>query len=153
MTLGSIRLALRAEWTKLRTVADTYWLLLASITLMVGLSALVLAAVNYSYAGATEDTTKLSLTGIQLGQAIVAILAVLVISGEYSTGLIGTTLAAMPRRFAVLAAKAIVVTVSYSPPRPSPCSGQARSIPRRASPVDDRATRSTAAPRSPHLRT
>ena len=42
--------------------------------------------------------TKLSLTGVQLGQAVVAILAVLMISGEYSTGMIRTTLAAMPRR-------------------------------------------------------
>jgi ABC-2 type transport system permease protein len=110
MTPGPIRLALHAEWTKLRTVADTYWLLLASIILIIGLNALILAAVSYSYAGATEDITKLSLTGFQLGQAIVAVLAVLVISGEYSTGLIRTTLAAMPRRFLVLAAKATVVT-------------------------------------------
>jgi ABC-2 type transport system permease protein len=55
------------------------------------------------------DTTKLSLTGIQAGQAIVAVLAVLAISGEYSTGMIRITLAAMPRRSAVLAAKAVLL--------------------------------------------
>ena len=55
------------------------------------------------------DTTRLSLTGVQFGQAMVAILAVLVISNEYSTGMIRVTLAAMPRRHAVLAAKAILV--------------------------------------------
>jgi ABC-2 type transport system permease protein len=54
--------------------------------------------------------TKLSLIGVELGQALVAILAVLVISGEYSSGMIRTTLAAMPRRATVLAAKAITLT-------------------------------------------
>ena len=52
------------------------------------------------------DPAKLSLTGIQAGQAVVAILAVLVISNEYSTGMIRVTLTAMPRRHTVLAAKA-----------------------------------------------
>ena len=57
------------------------------------------------------DPTKLSLTGIQFGQAVVAILAVLTICNEYSTGLIRVTLTAMPRREVVYAAKAIVVTL------------------------------------------
>ena len=61
---------------------------------------------------AIADVTKLSLTGVYLGQAVVAIVAVLAISGEYGTGMIRTTLAAMPRRTAVLAAKAAVVTVA-----------------------------------------
>jgi ABC-2 type transport system permease protein len=52
---------------------------------------------------------KLSLTGIQFGQALVAILAVLMISNEYSSGMIRTTLAAMPNRPAMLAAKAILL--------------------------------------------
>jgi ABC-2 type transport system permease protein len=56
------------------------------------------------------DTTKLSLTGIQAGQALVAVLAVLAIGGEYSTGMIRTTLTAMPRRATVLAAKSAVLT-------------------------------------------
>ena len=55
------------------------------------------------------DPTKLSLTGVQFGQAVVAMLAVLTISGEYSSGMIRTTLAAMPNRLAVLAAKAILL--------------------------------------------
>ena len=57
-----------------------------------------------------EDTTKLSLTGILLGQAAVAVLAVLVLSGEYSSGMIRITLTAVPRRATALAAKAIIVT-------------------------------------------
>jgi len=54
------------------------------------------------------DPAKVSLT--DLGQAVVAILAVLAISGDYSTGMIRVSLAAMPRRCTVLAAKAVVVT-------------------------------------------
>ena len=58
----------------------------------------------------TADTTKVSLTGIMLGQAAVATLAVLAMSSEYSTDMIRVTLAAMPRRPALLAAKAAVLT-------------------------------------------
>ena len=60
--------------------------------------------------GCPGDPVKLSLTGVQFGQAVVAILAVLAVSGEYGTGMIRVTLAAVPRRAAVLAAKAAVVT-------------------------------------------
>jgi ABC-2 type transport system permease protein len=106
-----VREALHAEWTKLRTVPGTGWLLLASIALTVTLSATVAAAMKCpSAATCHQDTTKLSLTGVELGQATVAILAALVMSGEYSTGMIRITLAAMPRRFTVLAAKVAVVS-------------------------------------------
>jgi ABC-2 type transport system permease protein len=101
-----MREALHSEWTKLRTVPDTGWLLLAATAMTVALSAAASAAVTYSSAGSIQDTTKISLTGIELGQAVIAILAVLVISGEYSTGMIRITLTALPRRSAVLAAKA-----------------------------------------------
>jgi ABC-2 type transport system permease protein len=105
------RAALHAEWTKLRTVAGPAWLLAAVVTLTAAVSALAVQA-NSCPAGAvcTVDTTKLSLTGVQLGQAVVAVLAVLVISNEYSTGMIRVTLAAMPRRTVVLAAKAAVLS-------------------------------------------
>ena len=100
--------ALRAEWTKLRTVNATAWLLLAAIVLTVALGAGVAHAVTYS-AGAPKDITKLSLTGVYIGQAIVAILGVQALSGEYSTGMIRVTLIAVPRRPVVLGAKAAVV--------------------------------------------
>ncbi len=74
------------------------------------MSAAADAATTCATAGCGLDQAKISLTGIDLGQAVVAIIAVLMISGEYSTGMIRTTLAAMPRRLAVLAAKAAVVT-------------------------------------------
>src|SRR6266536_1924831 len=105
-----MRQALHAEWTKLRTVAGTSWLLFAVIALTVALSVAAAAAVTCPSAGCGQDPAKVSLTGIEFGQAVVAILAVLAISGEYSSGMIRVTLAAMPRRTTVLAAKAVVVS-------------------------------------------
>ena len=101
--------ALHAEWTKLRTLPGTVWLLLGILALTVGLSAVVTAATRYGAAGSTSDLTKLSLTGIDLSQALVAMFAVLAVSGEYSTGMIRITLAAVPRRWTVLGAKAVVI--------------------------------------------
>lgn len=99
--------ALRAEWTKLRTVSGPGWLLVAVVVLTVVVS-LAAIATNRCPPGTScqVDTVKLSLTGIQFGQAVVAVLAVLIISNEYSTGMILVTLAAMPRRLAVLTSKA-----------------------------------------------
>ncbi|MEU4233573.1 ABC transporter permease [Nonomuraea sp. NPDC026600] len=105
-----MRRELHAEWTKLRTVAGPAWLLLAVIALTAALSAAAAASASCHSAGCDQDITKLSLIGVQAGQAVVAILAVLAISGEYSTGMIRTTLTAMPRRVTVLAAKASIVT-------------------------------------------
>jgi ABC-2 type transport system permease protein len=102
---------LRAEWTKVRTVPETGWLIAATAVLTIAVSTAVIAVARCAPGvSCTTDTTKLSLTGIQAGQAVVAILAVLAITSEYSTGMIRTTFTAMPRRFAVLAAKAAVLT-------------------------------------------
>ena len=101
--------ALHAEWTKLRTVPSTAWLLITLIALTVGAGALATAVVKCP-GSCGEDTTRLSLTGILPGQAAVAVLAVLVMSGEYSNGMIRVTLTAVPRRATALAAKAIILT-------------------------------------------
>jgi len=102
--------SLHAEWTKLRTVPGTVWLLLGVVALTAGLGMLA-DTVSKCPAGACQlDPAKTSLIGIYLSQAVVAILAVLAISGEYGTGMIRVTLAAMPRRSSVLAAKAATVT-------------------------------------------
>jgi ABC-2 type transport system permease protein len=103
--------ALRAEWTKLRTVPGTAWILALACAATIGVGAATAAATRCgSGAGCAIDPTKVSLTGIQVGQAVVAVLAVLVISGEYSTGMIAVTFTAMPRRWIVLAAKAALLT-------------------------------------------
>jgi ABC-2 type transport system permease protein len=98
--------ALHAEWTKARTTAGPAWLLVGILALTPGLS---VAAVAAAKAGGAADLPKLSLTGIQLGQAVVALLAVLIVGNEYGTGMIRTTLLAVPNRIAVLTAKMILV--------------------------------------------
>jgi ABC-2 type transport system permease protein len=110
-----VRSALHAEWTKLRTVASPAWLAGATIVLTVALGATVAGAqhcaVRYCSADGKSlyDTAKLVLSGVQVGQAVVAVLAVLAVGGEYGTGMIRTTLAAVPRRGLVLTAKAAVI--------------------------------------------
>jgi ABC-2 type transport system permease protein len=101
--------AVHAEWTKLRTVPSTGWLLIAVVALTVGASAMATAIVKCP-ATCDADTTKLSLTGIMLGQAAVAAIAVVVVTAEYGSGMIRASLAAVPRRSVLLAAKAVVVT-------------------------------------------
>jgi ABC-2 type transport system permease protein len=105
-----MRPALHAEWTKLRTIAGPGWLLLGMTVATVALSAAVTSVVTCPSAGCGGDMTRLSLGGVLLGQALVAILAVVVISGEYSSGMIRTTLTAMPHRATAFAAKAITLT-------------------------------------------
>ncbi|MHB1508782.1 MAG: ABC transporter permease [Acidimicrobiales bacterium] len=102
--------ALRAEWTKLRTSPGTAWILLATVVLTAGLSTLVAGTIHVS-GRSGEDPTKISLIGVDLGQAIVAVLGVLAISEEYGTRMIRTTLAAIPRRMTVLATKAVNLIV------------------------------------------
>jgi ABC-2 type transport system permease protein len=95
-----------AEWTKLRTLASTGWLLLVAVVLTGAVSAAAAAATTPAPG---LDLARLSLTGVQAGQAVVAVLAVLAVANEYSTGMIRVTLTAMPRRHEVLAAKAALV--------------------------------------------
>jgi len=103
--------ALNAEWTKIRTAPGTIWLLAATMVLTVAVSTAATAATRCPAGAACPvDPAKLSLTGVEFGQAVVAVLAVLAISTEYSTGMIRATLTAMPRRAVVLAAKAAVTT-------------------------------------------
>jgi ABC-2 type transport system permease protein len=102
--------ALHAEWTKLRTVSEVRWWLLAAAVLTAGLSAVAVATTSRLPGPQELDLTELTLTGVYLGQAVVVVLAVGVMSGEYGTRMIQITLAAVPRRSAVLAAKAVVVT-------------------------------------------
>jgi ABC-2 type transport system permease protein len=107
--------ALHAEWTKLRTLASTWWLLAAAVAVTIAVGAAAAAAARCSPLGCASartgaDPAKTSLAGIDLGQVVVALLAVLAAGGEYGTGMIRVTLAAMPRRLVMLAAKAVVVT-------------------------------------------
>ncbi|MFZ0044271.1 MAG: ABC transporter permease [Streptosporangiaceae bacterium] len=101
--------AIHAEWTKLRTTPGPAMLLIAVIVLTVGTGALATGIVQCP-ASCSADPARLSLAGIMLGQAAVAGLAVLVVTAEYSTGMVRVSLTAVPRRSVLFAAKASVVT-------------------------------------------
>jgi ABC-2 type transport system permease protein len=109
---------MRGEWTKLRSVRSTVWTLIVFVLVTVGFTALVswLAEANWNGpraadrdARAIADPVGFILgSGIGLGQLAICVLGVLVITSEYSTGVIRASLLAEPRRIPVLAAKAVV---------------------------------------------
>jgi ABC-2 type transport system permease protein len=105
--------ALHAEWTKLRTLPSTGWLLLAAVAATAGLGLAITASLEYTHCGTpcTLDTTKLSLAGVRLGQVGLVVLAVLTGTAEYSSRTIQPTLAAVPRRFPVVLGKLGVLAV------------------------------------------
>ena len=103
---------LHAEWTKLRTSPGTVWLLLCVTVTTAGVSVFAAAVTTCPPRGCALDPAKVSLTGVTLGQAVVAVLGVLVVGTEYATGTVRLTLAAVPRRGRVLVAKAVVVTAA-----------------------------------------
>ncbi|MFI6316253.1 ABC transporter permease [Nonomuraea sp. NPDC050556] len=107
---GQAKRHLHAEWTKLRTQPGLGWLLLGLIAITVGASVTAAAVMTCAPTGCTQDAARISLFGVQAGQVLVTILAVLAITGEYTTGMIHTTLTAMPRRGIVLASKAVLIT-------------------------------------------
>ena len=103
--------ALRSEFTKLRSVRSTYWTLLALVLVSIGIGAAISAgSANQPHsAGDGFDATQVSLIAFfELGQLVIAVLGALAITSEYSTGMIRTSLTAMPRRGTVYAAKAAV---------------------------------------------
>ncbi|MFJ8085339.1 ABC transporter permease subunit [Streptomyces sp. NPDC096205] len=107
---GDFGRALHAEWTKLRTAGDMGSLLLLAVVLTVAVGCGTAKAVKCPDAGCGQDAVKLALTGVTVGQAVIAVLAAAAVSGEYSTGMIRTTLTAVPSRLTVLTAKATVLT-------------------------------------------
>lgn len=104
-----MRRALHAEWTKLRTDTGNIWLLIGTMPLTMAIGAGVASTTKCPSAGCGQDAARLSLTGIMAGQVVIAIVAVLAVGAEYSTGMIRATFSALPRRTEVLAAKATVL--------------------------------------------
>jgi len=108
------RRVLRSEWSKLWSLRSTWITLALGLLFMVGFG--LIAAARYKstvtsgrqmdpdFADATALT--LSLFGVSLAQLALGVLGVLVTAGEYSTGMIRSTLAAVPRRLPVLWSKA-----------------------------------------------
>jgi ABC-type transport system involved in multi-copper enzyme maturation permease subunit len=103
-----------AEITKGLSVRSTYWTLLATIVVSVGLGALISWGTIAGYdnmpaeARATIEPTAYSLSGAFFGQIALAVLGVIVITSEYGTGLIRTSLTAVPKRWQMMVAKLVV---------------------------------------------
>jgi hypothetical protein len=106
---------LRSELTKLRTVRSGTWTILAlvGVTIIIGVGTSVGMASSWASLSASQragfDPTNFSLNGLLFGQLAAGVLGALVMSSEYGTGLIRSTLAAVPNRRLVLGAKAVVV--------------------------------------------
>jgi ABC-2 type transport system permease protein len=103
---------LRAEWIKFWTVRSTFWATATLFVLGAGLTTLVcaLAAKDIASGAAGESPGSFVTWGMMIAQITAIVLGTLVATSEYGTGMIRATLAATPRRGAVLAAKALVVS-------------------------------------------
>ena len=103
-----------SEFTKFRTVRSTVWTLLVSVVLIIGISALFSAVTASQYHTfdaadrATFNPVSISLSGMMFAVVAFGVLGVLMISGEYSTGMIRSSLTSVPRRLPVLWGKLAV---------------------------------------------
>jgi ABC-2 type transport system permease protein len=105
------------EWTKLRTDPGTRWCTLALIAGTLAVSTLAswtTDALDCAPRPCTMDATRISLSGVYLGQIAAVVLAVLAISREYESMMIRTTLAASPRRSPLLLGKAGVAVATVA---------------------------------------
>lgn len=108
-----------SEWRKLFTLRSTWWTLGIALVLQVGVAALMgllartvaSSAQAQAQGGLGLDASQAAAQGLMFSQLAVVALAVLAITAEYSSGQIRVTLAAVPRRLPVLAAKALVLVV------------------------------------------
>ena len=120
LTFGGV---IRSEFIKLFTVRSTFWCIVIVIVLSVGFG-LILATVSAparagvpvaptpTLAVQQADSVNDATIGSKIGELVLAVLGALVITGEYGTGMIRSTLAAVPRRTPALIAKAIVLAIT-----------------------------------------
>jgi ABC-2 type transport system permease protein len=103
-----------SEWTKLRSVRSTKWSLFAAFVVTIGIPAIAAAVVSHhwpqmsAHDRADFHPLDVSLAGVQLAQLAIGVLGVLVITAEYSTGMIRASMTAVPRRLPVLWSKGVV---------------------------------------------
>ncbi|GAA3375768.1 ABC transporter permease subunit [Streptomyces sannanensis] len=115
--MASAPAVLTSEWTKIRTVSSTTWTLASALLVTVALSAGLCALTRARYhelsplEQATFDPTYASFAGMVLGQLAMVVFGVLVVSTEYSSGMIRTSLAAVPQRGAFLFGKITVAAL------------------------------------------
>jgi hypothetical protein len=110
----------QSEWTKLRSLRSTRWAMLVTLLLIVGLALIFssVIAARWPHLALGDQirflTHKLraSLVGVNLAELSIGVLGVLVITGEYTTGMIRSTFCAVPKRLPVLWGKAMVFAVT-----------------------------------------
>ncbi|KUF16063.1 ABC transporter permease [Streptomyces silvensis] len=108
---------LRSEWTKIRSVSSTVWTLGLALVVTVALGLLISILSKNDYDSLsredkiTFDPTYISFAGMSLGQLAMIVFGVLVVANEYSTGMIRTSLAAVPQRATFLFSKIAVATL------------------------------------------
>src|ERR1700732_3564644 len=113
---AGLRGVIASEFTKIRSVRSTYWTIAALCVVGVGIAALIGFGIannihNQPWNKAGTDGTQSILTPfLFIGQLIIAVIGAMVITSEYSTGMIRTSLTAMPRRGTVYLGKLIVLT-------------------------------------------
>jgi len=103
-----------SELTKIRSVRSTVWSLLITLLFIIGIGILVCTIFESRWPHldfrerARFHPLNASLVGVGFAQLSIGVLGVLVITAEYSTGMIRATLSAVPKRLPVLWAKALV---------------------------------------------
>ncbi|MEU5954768.1 ABC transporter permease [Streptomyces sp. NPDC047525] len=98
---------LRSEWHKLWTLRST-WIMLGLASVFTVVLGMILAATYTPSPDDEIDPVTYALLGTQIGQVAIAVLGILITAGEYSTGMVRATMAAVPRRLPVLWAKTAV---------------------------------------------
>ena len=107
---------LYSEWTKLRTQRGTLVALATMCLLMVGMTAFFASQTETDAAfGGDDDVVQMGLAGIVFAQIAVVVAGASLVTGEFATGMIRTTLTATQGRFRVLVAKALVLSVVVFP--------------------------------------
>lgn len=102
---------LHAEWVKLRSLRSTWYAVACLFAVGLGITALSMNSTGAERRTAEVwDPTRLSLTTYVVAQLIIGVLGILVVTSEYATGLVRTSVAATPRRHRLLAAKVVVAT-------------------------------------------
>ncbi|SFI74723.1 ABC-2 family transporter protein [Amycolatopsis sacchari] len=105
---------LRAEWIKLRSLRSSWYTLACLFAVGLGIAVLSTSSAGGQYATATLeerqswDPTKLSLMSYIVAQLVIGVLGILIVTSEYATGLMRTSVTATPRRHRLLAAKLVL---------------------------------------------
>ncbi|MEU4201625.1 ABC transporter permease [Streptomyces sp. NPDC045470] len=115
--MAAVSQVLKSEWTKIRSVRSTVWTLGIALVVTVALGALICLLASNDFGTmsprdrTTFDPTNISFAGMGLGQLAMIVFGVLVVSNEYSTGMIRTSLAAVPQRGTFLFSKVAVAAL------------------------------------------